>query len=293
MDFSLKHKATIMAFHQGERGPFHVFPQFWDGQRIDFYFEDEKHGGSGVFQFQADTGQLGLQLLKPFSGFSSEQELSHFLVNVFKSFSRFYHFGWSPEPQEIPKYDRDYHERSGYLQANDHELAVKKFQADMIVKLASPCKTLVSGCSSGELVRQLRNKNVDAWGFDIMPDLNLFVVPDIKDFVRSGSMSQIPFDAADGFETLIALDVLEHIPENQVSIMLQEWLRLDLKQIVTLINFNQFSFEGHVTLRPPHWWKQQFQDHFKMVNAFRLDAELLYENDNDENHEWWVLERTS
>lgn len=282
-------KASILALHEGVRAPFHVFPTEWFGNQIRFYFEDERFRNSGFMDFFADRGELQLVTDAAYEGFASPDATNQYLLGIAKSFVKFYQFGWSPAPKDLPAYDQAYHQRSGYLQPNEHELRVKKFQAKMIQQMTGKSlKTVVAGCSSGELVRQLRALGFDAHGYDILPDIQNHIADDLKMFIRSGSVQQVPFQAADDFELCVFIDVLEHIPECDLQKLRSEVQRLGISQMLTLINFNQFSFEGHVTLRPPAWWQKQFASDFKLTKTMQLKQETLYQGDNDYNHQWML-----
>src|SRR5207302_4412866 len=106
----------------------------------------------------------------------------------------------------------------------------------------------------GELVRQCRALGIDAYGFDVIPTIHEITFPEVRDYVRQGSLTAIPYNASDAFDTLIAIDVLEHIPERDLGKVIEEWCRLGIIKLVLLINLNQFWFPGHVTMRPLSWW---------------------------------------
>jgi hypothetical protein len=145
---------------------------------------------------------------------------------------------------------------------------------------------------NGELVRQCRAIGIDAYGFDVIPNVQEIAFPEAREFLRHGSLTAIPFSAADGFDTLIAIDVLEHIPERDLPQMVGEWLKLGVSKLVLLINLNQFWFPGHITLRPLWWWADRFQPHFKHVCTTRQFPHLptVYSNGSHYNQQWTYYE---
>ena len=131
---------------------------------------------------------------------------------------------------------------------------IKEIQAQIIRDIADPRKSVVAGCPNGELVRQCRRADLDVYGFDVIPNLKEVAFPQVRDYLRVGSLTEISFDQDDAFDTLVAVDVLEHTTERDLPRMIEEWLRLDVRQLVLLINLKQFWYPGHVTLRPLDWW---------------------------------------
>jgi hypothetical protein len=74
-----------------------------------------------------------------------------------------------------------------------------------------------------------------------------------------------PFGADDGFDTLLALDVFEHIPEQQIGAMIGEFARLGVRRVVAQISLCEFQYAGHITLRPLSWWDRQLAPWFHRV----------------------------
>jgi hypothetical protein len=185
-------------------------------------------------------------------------------------------------------YDETYHRGNNYTDGDAREISIKEIQAQIIRELAEPEKCLVAGCSNGELVRQGRLQGLDIYGFDVIPNVKDIALPAMSDFLRMGSLTDIPFDSDDGFDTLVAVDVLEHIPERDLPLVVAEWQRLGFRKLVLLINLNQFWFPGHITLRPLDWWARQWRDQFKLVRTVgRIDRlPRTYSNDGRYNQQW-------
>ncbi len=190
-------------------------------------------------------------------------------------------------------YDAGYHKSNNYIQGDPNEIAIKQVQARIITELARPKKCVIAGCSNGELVRQCRTLGTDAYGFDVIPTIHEITFPEVRDYVQHGSLTKIPFTKADNFDTLIAIDVLEHIPERDLPQMVDQWVQLRVQKLILLINLNQFWFPGHITMRPLWWWADQWKAHFHHVTTIRNFPHLpaLYSNTGQYNHQWTLWER--
>jgi cyclopropane fatty-acyl-phospholipid synthase-like methyltransferase len=164
-------------------------------------------------------------------------------------------------------YRLEYHEKAGYGAtvagpesgwAPDDVL--KEAHATAILEVWPLRKVLLGGCSSGMAVLVFQRKGVEAWGFDISPDLDRIVLPEVRPYVRRGSMTAIPFDAADAFDALITTDVLEHVQLKHIDRMLAECRRLGVARMVHLINHTRMS-PDHMTLKPLRWWERKMAPH--------------------------------
>ncbi|MBL8729302.1 MAG: class I SAM-dependent methyltransferase [Planctomycetes bacterium] len=134
-----------------------------------------------------------------------------------------------------------------------------------VLQIAAPQKLLDVGCSAGAVVQLLRERGIDAHGFDVCPDLAHGADAPAAPFVHSGALDAIPFGPEHGFDTLLALDVFEHIPEHQVGAMVAEFARLGVRRLVAQISLCEFQYAGHITLRPLSWWDRQLAPWFHRV----------------------------
>lgn len=131
---------------------------------------------------------------------------------------------------------------------------------DQVLHVAAPRKLLDVGCSPGAVVQRLRERGVEAHGFDVDGRPR-----DASAHVQRGPLDALPFGPGDGFDTLLALDVLEHIPEHLLGALVGEFARLGVQRIVTRISLCEFQYAGHVTLRPLSWWDRQLAPWFHRV----------------------------
>ena len=161
-------------------------------------------------------------------------------------------------------YPGDYHEGSGYCDPDSEvERAFKGAIADMVVNTLQPKKVLDAGCAGGLLVREMRRRGMDAHGFDHCPDLGRIAVAEAAPWLRQGSVTKIPYGPEDGFDTLLCIDVFEHVPEDRVPEMVAEFDRLGVKNLAVHISHTELEHFGHITLRPLSWWDDQLGPNFR------------------------------
>lgn len=178
------------------------------------------------------------------------------------------------DEQLAAMYPGDYHERSGYCDSDSEvERELKGAIAEMVVRTLRPEKVLDAGCAGGLLVRELRRRGVDAHGFDHCPDLERIVVPEARSFVRRGGVTNIPYGPEDGFDTLVCIDVFEHVPEDRIPAMVAEFDRIGVRHLAVHISHTELEHFGHITLRPLSWWDRQLGLRFR--RAHTTGGELL------------------
>jgi len=196
-------------------------------------------------------------------------------------------------------YVRGYHERANYglEQANDDwesDEVIKNAHADAILKvLPDVKKVLVGGCSSGMAVRAFRRRGIDARGFDISPDLDQIALPDVREFLREGSLTSIPFSRRDRFDVFVTTDVLEHVQLRYIELMVREIAKLEAPFMVHMINHVSTS-PDHMTLRPLWWWERQFGRFYRLrrdLAAPVLGNPRIYGLNGDKRHLFTFWER--
>jgi trans-aconitate methyltransferase len=131
-----------------------------------------------------------------------------------------------------------------------------------LLDLALPGRVLHAGCGTGELVRELCVRGVDAHGFDHRADLEATALREVAPRLLRGAVDAIPFGPADRFETLVAIDLFEHVPEPQIAAMVAEFARLGVRRVVARQAHGEFHRPGHVTLRPLSWWDRRLSPWF-------------------------------
>lgn len=126
-------------------------------------------------------------------------------------------------------------------------------------------KVLDFGCAKGYLVRALRTLDIDAHGVDVSEyAINKADVGMAKYLTAIGSISDVA--VYDGYSTVIAKDVLEHVPECEVLALMRGWRQAGSKLFVAV----PVAIEGterfvvpqyhndvtHITIKSKSWWEE-------------------------------------
>lgn len=285
---------AVELIFENAKGRVELTVEEWQNWSIDVRFRDELYRNSGVVHFDGRTGNANIETARPYDGILADSgKLQEYLWGFVQLFAKPFTFGWSPPPAEVLRYDEDYHSSNRYTQGDPVEIEIKTVQAEIVKNLAAPKKCLIAGSSNGELVRRCRAIGIDAYGFDLIPNVKEIAFPEVRDYLRFGSLTSIPYAAADAFDTLVAVDVLEHIPERDIPAMVDQWLALDIRKLVLLINLNQFWYPGHITLRPLWWWGERWGQHFRnlVVKSRFPQLPAVYSNARLYNQQWTYWER--
>lgn len=155
-------------------------------------------------------------------------------------------------------YAGDYHRHAEYTSRHPWHVAIAGHRARLLHEVfPEPGKVLDAGCAGGEEVLELRAGGVDAWGFDICPDLHDVAYPEVLPFVRMGRFDRMPFSRADGFRTLVSHDVFEHVPIDELQRLPAELVRLGITQVSCIIS-NDTESAGHITIQDTAWYVELF-----------------------------------
>ncbi len=289
-----ENRVKLSLEHEGRTGEFEFHFGKWRDSTIPIRFQDHLKDNSGVIRFDGSSANVTITSQHPYEGALAEPAaFTAYFSSIMNQFSPAYTFGWSPPTDKMVTYDETYHRGNNYTEGDAREISIKEVQAQIVKDLADPDKCLVAGCSNGELVRQGRRQGLNVYGFDVIPNLEDIALPGMRNYVRQGSLTDIPYDSADGFDTLVAVDVLEHIPERDLPLMIREWQRLGFRKLVLLINLNQCWYPGHITLRPLDWWARQWNDQFQLARTVSRIERLprIYSNNGKYNQQWTLWER--
>jgi len=256
-------------FHDSESGStglIHVENGPWLGLRKVLYFTDTIYGNEGTVICDCRESTPRIRFDKTFSPMGGVEETIRVLSLMLRPFLSGQFTG------EVLEDVRAIY-RKEYVLENVDPLRETGFGGDaksvarQVVERVGPGKILVAGCGKGEGLLELRSLGADAWGIDYSPDLEEVVLPEARPWVRPGSVHQIPFEREDGFETLLCLGVLEHLPEDMVRLVAKEAHRLGILNLVTMIDHHDFVRPGHLTLRPLSWWAGELAPFFSPIKA--------------------------
>jgi hypothetical protein len=282
--------------HAGQCGTLELNFREWAGTTIEIDFVDRLYDNAGTIRLDGCTSRAAIGTERAYRGPLADGRASDdYFASILRMFSNAYTFGWSPAPGQMVTYDESYHSGNNYTHGDPGEIAIKQVQAEIIRRLADPGRCLVAGCSNGELVRQCRRAGIAAHGFDVIPNLDRIAFEEVRDYMRVGSLTNIPYSRSEGFDTLVAVDVMEHIPERDLPRVSSEWARMGFRKLVLLINLNQFWFPGHITLRPISWWEAQWKPRFdlsRVAGRFE-DLPTVYSNNGLYNQQWTLWERSA
>jgi hypothetical protein len=286
---------TLQLNHDGRSGEIDLDFQEENDSTIEIRFVDRLYDNSGTIRLvDGEMSNAVITTGMPYAGVLADSEAyKQYFDSILSRFSHAFPLSQSNDLEQVIIHDEDYPKGNPDTDGDSKEIELRSVQATLIDELADPGKCVIAGCANGELVRQCRRQGIDAHGFDGMPNLKEIAYEEVRDFVRVGSLTQIPYDASDGFETLIAVDVLEHMPEQDIPKMVEEWTRIGVKKLVLLINMNQAWFPGHVSLRPVTWWASQWKSCFTLSQTVRKDDSLgqTFSNTSSYSQQWTFWER--
>ncbi|KJD35934.1 hypothetical protein PW52_09450 [Tamlana sedimentorum] len=120
---------------------------------------------------------------------------------------------------------------------------------------------LDAGCGSGDVVRYLLSKGYIAKGIELSESVLRDYAQDLlnKGIVSQGSLKKIPYED-NTFDVIFSSEVLEHIPEEDISDVVNELYRVSKNYVFLTIslrpssNFNKY----HITLKDRNWWENKF-----------------------------------
>ncbi len=256
-------------FHDSESGStglIHVENGPWMGLRKVLYFTDTIYGNEGTVICDCRESTPRIRFDRTFSPMGGVEETIRVLSLMLRPFLA------GQFPAEVLEDVRSIY-RKDYVRESTDPLMETAFGGEgesvarQVVERVGPGKILVAGCGKGEGLLELRALGADAWGIDYSPELEEVLLPEARPWVRPGSVHQIPFEKEDGFETLLCLGILEHLPEELVQQAAREARRLGILNLVTMIDHHDFVRPGHLTLRPPGWWAREFSPYFSPIKA--------------------------
>jgi ADP-heptose:LPS heptosyltransferase/glycosyltransferase involved in cell wall biosynthesis/SAM-dependent methyltransferase len=112
------------------------------------------------------------------------------------------------------------------------------------------------GCAKGFLVRALRARGMEAWGFDHSRWAIDRADEAARPFVKLGDIDSVQFDRQ--FDVVVAMSIFESLTEAQLQTVLprvRRWTRHALFAVVALSEPGQQSGDlSHITLRDRDWW---------------------------------------
>lgn len=170
-------------------------------------------------------------------------------------------------PQPVPGdwYDADYFDngiksnwRNGYEWKTFQKLFedTAAFLTSMFPRASS---YLDAGCAKGFLVKALRDRKIDAWGFDCSPWAIGHAVPGTEAFLQVGVAESVA--PGKHFDMTLAFDMLSQLTEPQALEFLthaRTWTSAGFFAVISLSQAPEGRDLSHVSLHSRDWWNQLF-----------------------------------
>ena len=158
------------------------------------------------------------------------------------------------------EYNSEYYDAYGrlgpstYTRENPHWLKFFGRVADSLIQQLNPQTALDVGCAKGFLVECLRDRDVEAYGFDVSEYAIREVRDDIRPYCSVGSASD---SITKDYDLITCIEVCEHLPESEA----QETIRqMTLHTDIILFSSTPTNFEEptHINVHPIIDWLRIF-----------------------------------
>ncbi|MFW2382935.1 MAG: methyltransferase domain-containing protein, partial [Acidimicrobiales bacterium] len=143
-----------------------------------------------------------------------------------------------------------------YSRDEPHWLSFFGLVADNIIADLRPQRVLDAGCAHGFLVESLRDRGVEAVGFDIS-EFAISQVPDkYREFVRIGSL----LDPIEGkYDLITCVEVLEHLPPQDARTAIRHLTNAADRVLLSTTPYD-FAEPTHLNVRRPEYWARLFAE---------------------------------
>lgn len=109
--------------------------------------------------------------------------------------------------------------------------ATTAYRSFWIKKNIDPQTCLDIGCGMGNLVEELRKKNIDARGIEISSYALEKAKDSVKPYLSYGDITDIPYDD-NSFDLVVTYDVLEHLERSHLQRAIKESIRVSRRWIL-------------------------------------------------------------
>jgi SAM-dependent methyltransferase len=144
--------------------------------------------------------------------------------------------------------------------------------ADRIVKDFQPKTVLDAGCALGFLVEGLRDRGVEAFGFDISDYAISNVHKSIKDFCEVGSVTD-PFPRK--YDVIVCIEVLEHLQPQDSYKAIENICSFTEDVLFSSTPFD-FKEATHFNVQSPEVWAEHFA-RYGFLRDVDYDASFITE----------------
>jgi SAM-dependent methyltransferase len=129
--------------------------------------------------------------------------------------------------------------------------------ADAIVAQLAPKTVLDAGCAKGFLVAALRERGVEASGFDLSEVAIAEAPESVRDHVRVGSLTE-PIDGR--YDLITCIEVIEHLDPADAATAVAN-LAAASDRVLLSSTPGDRDEPTHVNIQPPERWSQLFAAH--------------------------------
>jgi SAM-dependent methyltransferase len=171
------------------------------------------------------------------------------------------------ETDAAPVYDAFYYQNCCGLPYERSERVLNEFGAiaDKIVRHIGPKTVLDAGCAFGYLVEALRDRGVEAYGFDISEYGISQAREDIRPHCWVGSIFE---PLPQKYDLIVCMEVVEHLPRTEADKAIDNLCRFtdDILFTSTPIDYHEYT---HFNVRQPDYWAGLFAE-----RGFFRDTEI-------------------
>ncbi|NLK52490.1 MAG: glycosyltransferase [Syntrophomonadaceae bacterium] len=135
--------------------------------------------------------------------------------------------------------------------------------AQRIKNVFLPGKLLDVGCAKGFMVKALLEIGIDAGGIDASEYAIGNAVKGIEGRISRGLIQALPYKAGE-YDTVLAFDILEHIPEEDADEACAELMRVTNRLLiinVITLEVPDYNDSTHITIKPKQWWVDKLLQH--------------------------------
>jgi GT2 family glycosyltransferase len=160
----------------------------------------------------------------------------------------------------VSKYGPDYYEANGrlgpsqYCRENLHWLQFFGAIADELIRQLNPRTVLDVGCAKGFLVESLRDRGVEAWGFDVSDYAISEVRPDIRPFCWVGTPKT---SISKDYDLITCIEVCEHLTQPEAEEAIRQ-MTMHADTILFSSTPSDFNEPTHINVHPVIDWLRLF-----------------------------------
>jgi len=172
------------------------------------------------------------------------------------------------------QYDAEYynHHCGSIPYDRDHPHWLRFFSniADQIIGRLHPRRVLDVGCAKGFLVECLRDRGVDAYGFDVSEFAINEVRPDMQRYCWVATLAE---PLSEKYDLITCIEVLEHVSEEEGREAIRN-MTSHSDEVLFSSTATDFTEPTHVNVRPLIEWLRVFAD-FSFVPDAEFDASFI------------------